>query len=235
MLKDSDVVVKQLAIKGLFKLGVKAAPLYSEALSDEFLKRKVSIKLQQKTGTQTALLGGSLFGKATIRFVGGKSLGKWLKLLRSKEIWKQNGFDYIPIEPIVMKKGKYRMRVVRGGRFGEFSKGTFMVFTKVINGLPLNLFAEYATYDAARSNLGVSEPSNMINKAEFDKAYSMALRIHQVCLKLNVFHKHAHPGNFVVEKKDGQIRVFLIDLDNMVNLTDHRRELERLSYYDEGV
>jgi hypothetical protein len=53
-----------------------------------------------KTGSETTILGGDLKGKTIIRHIEPKAFLEWQKLYEDHELWKNNGFDYVPIEPI---------------------------------------------------------------------------------------------------------------------------------------
>ena len=67
----------------------------------------------KKTGSKTILLGGKLAGKSIIRIIEEETFLVWKSLFENKRLWEENGFDYIPIEPIQkykkMKDGKYRV------------------------------------------------------------------------------------------------------------------------------
>ncbi len=55
----------------------------------------------EKTGSKTILLGGKLKDKIIVRYIHPYSFLLWKHLYENHKIWKENGFDYIPIEPIV--------------------------------------------------------------------------------------------------------------------------------------
>ncbi len=54
-----------------------------------------------KTGYDTTLLGGKLKGKVIIRRLEEHAFRAWKWLYEQHAYWKENGFDYVPIEPIV--------------------------------------------------------------------------------------------------------------------------------------
>jgi hypothetical protein len=53
-----------------------------------------------KTGSGITLIGGSLKDKLIIRHINPKAFLAWQKIYENHTIWKENGFDYVPIEPI---------------------------------------------------------------------------------------------------------------------------------------
>jgi len=55
----------------------------------------------EKTDSRTTLLGGELVGKAIVRHIDIESFRSWQKIFESWRIWKNNGFDYVPVEPIL--------------------------------------------------------------------------------------------------------------------------------------
>ncbi|MFH1232874.1 MAG: hypothetical protein V1651_03380 [Patescibacteria group bacterium] len=54
----------------------------------------------EKTGSETTLVGGNLKGKVIIRHIKPKSFLVWQKIYENYTLWKENDFDYVPIEPI---------------------------------------------------------------------------------------------------------------------------------------
>lgn len=73
-------------------------PLYIK-LSDEE-KEKFGRKKFTKTGSETALLTGSLLGKLIIRKINLEPFLAWQKAYELYDVWRSEGFDYVPIEPI---------------------------------------------------------------------------------------------------------------------------------------
>ncbi len=53
-----------------------------------------------KTGSETTLVGGSLQEKSIIRHIAPNAFQSWQRLYENHELWRSNGFDYVPIEPI---------------------------------------------------------------------------------------------------------------------------------------
>jgi len=85
--------------------------LAKEKLKDNFVKSPLYDKLQvskdsfsrnsfDKTGSETILLGGELKDKVILRKINPESFLVWKDLYDDYNIWKKEGFDYVPIEPI---------------------------------------------------------------------------------------------------------------------------------------
>jgi len=92
---DSSNRLHQLASKSqLYKIG-----------ESNFFREKMT-----KTGSQTILLdqipgqAKSLKEKVIIRRIRTSSYLQWVKAYESLEVWKELGFDYVPIEPILRSK-----------------------------------------------------------------------------------------------------------------------------------
>jgi hypothetical protein len=54
-----------------------------------------------KTGSETMLVGGELKGKIIVRRLNSEAFLVWQQLFENHALWKEAGFDYVPIEPIV--------------------------------------------------------------------------------------------------------------------------------------
>ena len=54
-----------------------------------------------KTGSQTTLIGGELKDKTILRHIKPEAFLTWQKIYEDYASWKEFGFDYVPIEPIV--------------------------------------------------------------------------------------------------------------------------------------
>jgi hypothetical protein len=54
----------------------------------------------EKTGSETTLIGGLLKNKTIIRKIDSKAFLSWQTLYEDYQVWKNVGFDYVPIEPI---------------------------------------------------------------------------------------------------------------------------------------
>lgn len=92
------------ARKSLFQLARKKVGdvLVEPALyTDEEISKDVFQRIKfPKTGSETTLIGGRLKGKTIIRHLQPEAFLAWQKLYEDHALWKQEGFDYVPIEPI---------------------------------------------------------------------------------------------------------------------------------------
>lgn len=99
---------KSLFLVARKKLGnvLVQPPLYKdqEVSKDAFQRVKFP-----KTGSETTLIGGRLKDKTIIRHIQPEAFIAWQKLFEDHAVWKREGFDYVPIEPIqsyrINKKG----------------------------------------------------------------------------------------------------------------------------------
>ena len=73
------------------------SPLYDNS---NFDKERFKRKMFEKTGSETTLVGGTLKDKLIIRHVKPSAFLAWQKIYENHQVWKNNGFDYVPIEPI---------------------------------------------------------------------------------------------------------------------------------------
>ncbi len=64
-------------------------------------KDKFSREPFVKGGSKTTLLGGKLKDKTILRHIEPEAFIAWQQLYENHEVWKAEGFDYVPIEPIV--------------------------------------------------------------------------------------------------------------------------------------
>jgi len=119
------------------------------------------------------------------------ALDAWIKALEARKEWRAAGFNYVPIEPIVTKKGKYRI--------AKNKDGTYRVYSRVLNGINLAEFNELANQFSERTRASVS--------LQVDK-------IKEVLDELEISHGHSHEANFVVVFFRGKHRVYLIDFEN---------------------
>ncbi|MBI3633980.1 MAG: hypothetical protein HY226_06875 [Candidatus Vogelbacteria bacterium] len=94
--KEERREVLELAIDKLGNALVEA-PLYDSGdISEDAFKRKKF----EKTGSGTTLLGGRLKGKSIVRHIEPQAFLAWQKIYEDEALWRQKGFDYVPIEPI---------------------------------------------------------------------------------------------------------------------------------------
>ena len=133
----------------------------------------------------------------------------WKKAFEAEDAWVESGFDYIPIEPILKKKGKYRIKKFTAQKtknpknmgWNETLSGgevLYAVYTGVINGPILaEFFTKELDYDKEKiydvlEKLGINYAENHIR----GKAKS-----------------HYNLTNFVVEMHEGKPRLYIIDFD----------------------
>ncbi len=204
LLTDPNESVRINAALALKKLvqgnqKIKYERLYfGESEKPEFFnpQRRIVRGKLRKSGSKTILLGGSQLNKAIVRIVSKQSYNAWLKALNSREFWKQKGFSYIPVEPILNRSsGKLRASLTK-------TKRQFKVFSKVI-GPSLLEYKQIAT------------DRKMIAKLESDR-----LNIIRALRELGVEHRHPHRENFCVETVGGIPRLYIIDMDRAKIMPD---------------
>ncbi len=109
-IKWLDLMVKNANID--ISLFIKT-PLYKKNnIGDSVFAREEFTK----TGSETTLLGGSLKEKIIIRHIDPAHFLSWKELYEDSVFWRDHGFDYVPIEPIV----SYRLEE-KEGRVAVFS------------------------------------------------------------------------------------------------------------------
>ncbi|MFA6895704.1 MAG: hypothetical protein WC242_00620 [Candidatus Paceibacterota bacterium] len=94
--KERDAFLDLIAEKGLADEIIKPH-LYEKKDID---KKKFSRQAFEKTGSETILIGGDLMGKTIIRQIEPKAFLAWKELYNDYAFWQEQGFDYVPIEPI---------------------------------------------------------------------------------------------------------------------------------------
>ena len=126
MRDDPNEDVRYRVDEALHKLAasVGISRLYVEQVGDKkfFDPRQLyRPKKFTKTGSELILFGGRMVGKTVARVIDEKPLKAWKKALRAKKVWQQAGFDYVPVEPILRKRGKQRIywQSVKGKRTGK--------------------------------------------------------------------------------------------------------------------
>ncbi len=121
-LESSDPEMQKISAR-MLKYGVMSEKPYllgnkimeSKELTNELVKSVIydrnlitedEFKRQSfdKTGSETTLLGGELKNKAIIRHIKPKAFLAWQKAYEDSELWQKNGFNYVPIEPILSYK-----------------------------------------------------------------------------------------------------------------------------------
>ena len=97
--KEIPQLVQTALEKGL-ENELVVPPLYKHKYADignaSFSRRRFD-----KTDSETTLVGGELMGKAIIRHIKPEAFLLWQKVYENYELWRKNGFDYVPIEPIL--------------------------------------------------------------------------------------------------------------------------------------
>jgi len=101
----------KLAIEKLGNIIIEP-PLYdwNDIHEDRFSRKEFP-----KTGSKTTLIGGRLKNKAIIRHIDPEHFLIWKDLYEDYEFWRNNDFDYVPIEPII----SYRLE--KDGKVAIFS------------------------------------------------------------------------------------------------------------------
>ncbi len=94
--EETELLLNMVSEKGLSNELVKP-PLYDK---NTVTKENFSRQNFEKTGSKTTLLGGNLKEKSIIRHIEPGAFLEWQKLYEDYHMWKENGFDYVPIEPI---------------------------------------------------------------------------------------------------------------------------------------
>ncbi|MEI6498978.1 MAG: hypothetical protein WCO23_03370 [bacterium] len=94
--EDGDALCKSVIAMGLGEMLVEH-PLYDKK---DITKEKFSRQAFDKTGSGTTLIGGDLKHKTILRHIGPAAFLTWQKIFEDYELWRENGFDYVPIEPI---------------------------------------------------------------------------------------------------------------------------------------
>jgi hypothetical protein len=168
--------------------------LYSEQKEYFFNKNKNIIRSNfDKTGKKTILLGGKLVGKAIIRLCSESDYKDWNNLFVNKKIWTDNGFDYVPIEPI-LKASKTKDNQI------------YRVYCKVIMGITIENLLQDPKYKHLKPH--ILEKRNKI------------LQI--LNTDFNFCHTHPHNGNFLIEYDKNQkinpkfsknSKIYLIDFN----------------------
>jgi hypothetical protein len=88
--------MKEIFEKGIGEEIIKP-PLYNKSNIDDKTFRREKF---DKTGSGTTLIGGSLKDKIITRHIEPEAFLSWQRLYEDYNLWKKNGFDYVPIEPI---------------------------------------------------------------------------------------------------------------------------------------
>ncbi|MFA6268591.1 MAG: HEAT repeat domain-containing protein [archaeon] len=209
-LKTADLKTRKECIRAIALYKPRDYELYSFLSESKEFKdptRKVKIASQVKDGSTTVLLGGKFYDKVIIR--GGpavrefgelripyaqgikpEALEAWKKALEFD--WKSLGLDHNPIEPILKKKGKYRIF--------KNKDGTYRASVGVIQGESAHTFMR----------------KHIVPAPLHDELQHQINTITEGLNRLQINHSHDHLGNFVIKIVEGKPQVFLIDFDAAV-------------------
>ena len=184
--------ISELENINISELIVRSHALYYKQKESFFSGERNIIRNEfEKTGSRTILLGGKLVGKVIIRIVTKSAFLSWKKALESENEWKKEGFDYIPVEPILTKNEKLLAFKTK--------KGQYRVYTAVL-GQSLATFLKSSTNQYAEEYL-----------------INLRYKITRVLNKLKITHGHTHDSNFCVERKDNKLRLYIIDFDEAIS------------------
>jgi len=110
--EERALLIREVFEKGMGEEIIKP-PLYNNSKIDGKTFRREKFK---KTGSGTTLIGGSLKDKIITRHIKPEAFLSWQRLYEDYNLWKKNGFDYVPIEPIQSYKlGKDNLVDVHSG------------------------------------------------------------------------------------------------------------------------
>jgi len=172
----------------------KSHVLYRKESEDFFSSKATIVRRKfEKTGSETVLLGGKFVGKVIIRKIREPAFLAWKRAFEAKDVWEKEGFDYVPVEPIITKREKLRSYKIKNKKIKQ---GYYIVSTKVL-GMSLFNFIEN-TYDQEL----ITELINLKERI-----------INVLTHKLGIIHGHLHEKNFCVEVQDDKIRLYAIDFD----------------------
>lgn len=149
----------------------------------------------EKTGGKTFLLGGPLAGKVVAKIISASAAVAWRKACDSKVTWKEAGFDYVPVEPLMTKEAvisQYRLDAAAKAALSTLEShqqaGEEIVYAQVLQGPQLEqLSAKMSEQDQNR--------------------------IRHILASLGISHGHLDNHNFVVTHMDGIPRIYAIDFD----------------------
>ncbi|MEK6857845.1 MAG: hypothetical protein AABX39_04630, partial [Nanoarchaeota archaeon] len=146
----------------------------------------------EKSGSRTVLLGGKLVGKVIIRIIDEESFLAWKKAFEAEEVWKNLGFDYVPVEPILSKNGKFRVFKTKDETYGV----KYRVYTKVLG-------PSLKDFRAVPEN---HKYANYLNELRW--------KIINGLKSLGISHGHYHEDNFCLEYFNNDLRMYVIDFDS---------------------
>lgn len=199
-------------VSQLLSKGVPGVDSYLSAYSDKLVHHKLYSKTPRqdlvdksgqirgvslpKTGSELFLMGGDLIGKVIVRIVARDSFLLWKKAFESEQVWRDAGFDYIPIEPIIEEK-RHKLKVSGN------AEAQVPVTSKVLGKSMFDFLL------------------NKNNRKYIVRLWEQRERIISVLKnKFKILHGHDHAGNFCVEMHNGEPRLYLIDWDQAKELNE---------------
>jgi hypothetical protein len=159
-----------------------------------------------KTGSRTYLLGGKLMGKAIVRVVDETALNAWSKAARAEKEWREAGFDYIPVEPILNRDS-----VVARLNGDTASLAAISNLEAEIRSDPET--ANQRLVYSGVLGLSFNEFKRVATPEQMAALRVQRERILKVIDRLRIVHGHEHGENFCVAFEKGQPRLYLIDFD----------------------
>lgn len=184
--RDNREELFEIAIKaGLGNVLVQSS-LYKgvNVLNEQFSRTPFS-----KTGSETFLIGGELKDKTIIKKINPKAFLAWQKLYENWQMWQEQGFDYVPIEPIISFRFNNNTKLV------DVSSGVLDLDLSSWN----NIYGKFR-HELHQDKLKIFrilEKTNINHGHEHDKNF---------CLRLF----RDTNGNIDFDKKP---RIYLIDFD----------------------
>jgi len=219
-LLTSDIRVQKIAIKMARLLPEKKAEqIFQTAIERGILQEIIKPRLYNnsdinresferraftKTGSGLTLIGGELKNNTIIRHIKPEAFLEWQKLFENYELWKQNGFDYVPIEPIQ----SYRLN----------ENGLVDVYSGTLD-LSLQEWEDLVAGGDGPKDCFISKFKNALVSEKY--------KIEVILNQAGVSHGHTHHFNFCLRffrNNEGNIdfktkpRIYLIDFDQAVSL-----------------
>ena len=179
-------------------------------------------KMHEKDNAfDTLVLGGRFAKKAFYRVMPKSNFDLWLNAFQAKEVWQKLGFDYNPIEPILMKKNIPRAKQIKTWKTSAGEKVS--IANKPILRIATGFLGE---------NL-----AGFLEKNENKRIYSKSIRrqmrkISKGLEELNIYHGQASIHNFrieLIEKNHKTIpRIYLVDWDRSQKLDLVQSDLNKI-------
>lgn len=190
-------------------------PLYSQHSTDANFtdpeREAVARRNFIKEGGKTILLGGKSIGKVVIKIVPEESYLAWKKAFTSGEFWHGEGFDYVPVEPILSKNGVLRAKPYKSKKRVEGEKEQW--YQTEMGG---EIIYAVATQVLGPTLEGLGHGFNQSLKV---KLISDKNRIIDGLIRLGIEYApesrgHVHDSNFCVQFYNDNPRLYIIDFDH---------------------